>query len=354
MDPLFEQEHPIPQQISAYEFHLVGDMTLKQFFQVAAGALISLVIYSSSFSSYVKWPLIFIFFLGGIAFAFFPLQDRPLSVWVLLFIKAIYSPTKYVWKKAAKPIQYFQPEPQAAAQAQQTQLPQPEDVDIPQAQGVNITFPTHPDKQQPATTPVQAAQTDKVTPFKLPDEEKIAQKKRIQKEIEIPHKEKTLVDHQDKEFAKDEASRKTATSTPVAPITPITGKAMQGGQQAQFSPEASPPTPPTIPNVIVGQVMDKSSNIIEGAILEIKDEGGRPVRALKTNKLGHFLIVTPLANGKYQILTEKEGYAFDPINLTTRGEIIQPIALKAKSNEQPSHGSVQTTNEQQQNEAIIK
>ena len=41
-----EVEHPIPQQISAYHFRLVGDMTLKQFFQVAAGALISLVLFS--------------------------------------------------------------------------------------------------------------------------------------------------------------------------------------------------------------------------------------------------------------------------------------------------------------------
>jgi len=39
-----EAEHPIPQQISAYQFRLVGDMTIKQFFQVAAGALIALLI----------------------------------------------------------------------------------------------------------------------------------------------------------------------------------------------------------------------------------------------------------------------------------------------------------------------
>ena len=33
------ESHPIPQQISSYQFRLVGDMTLKQFFQLARGGL---------------------------------------------------------------------------------------------------------------------------------------------------------------------------------------------------------------------------------------------------------------------------------------------------------------------------
>jgi hypothetical protein len=44
----FEEQHPIPQQISAYHFRLVGDMTLKQFFEVAGGAIIALIIYSTN------------------------------------------------------------------------------------------------------------------------------------------------------------------------------------------------------------------------------------------------------------------------------------------------------------------
>ena len=105
-----EAEHPIPQQISAYQFRLVGDMTIKQFFQVAAGALIALLIYSMAIPYYVKWPLVLISFLSGVAFAFFPLQDRPLATWILLFIKAIYSPTVYVWERGSDKYQYFRAE----------------------------------------------------------------------------------------------------------------------------------------------------------------------------------------------------------------------------------------------------
>ena len=62
--------------------------------------------------------------------------------------------------------------------------------------------------------------------------------------------------------------------------------------------------------------------------MEIKDANGRPVRALKSNKAGHFIIVTPLANGKYEISTEKDGFTFEPISFETKGEIIPAIAIR--------------------------
>ncbi len=96
--------------------------------------------------------------------------------------------------------------------------------------------------------------------------------------------------------------------------------------------------------------MDSVGKIVEAAIMEIRDASGRPVRAFKTNKLGHFITVTPLAEGKYQIITEKEGLVFDPLSFETIGEIIPPMAIKAKAqanNQQP------TTNNQQLQTAQI-
>ena len=58
---------------------------------------------------------------------------------------------------------------------------------------------------------------------------------------------------------------------------------------------------------------------------------GRSVRALRTNNAGHFLIVTPLANGVYKLFVEKEGFKFEPIQINVTGAIIPPIAIKAKS-----------------------
>ena len=106
----YEEQHPIPQNISSYQFRLVGDMTLKQFLQVAGGALIALLLYSSDLNGIVKWPLMILVFILGIGLAFFPFQDRPLEKWIVLFFKSIYSPTFFKWKKVETDYLFFQPE----------------------------------------------------------------------------------------------------------------------------------------------------------------------------------------------------------------------------------------------------
>src|SRR4030043_2437359 len=108
------EQHPIPQQISSYSFKLVGDMTLKQFPQLAGGALISLLLYASPLHPFIKWPLIIASFLFGVALSFLPIQDRPLSTWLVAFFRSIYSPTYFVWNKAKKPPEYFAPEETSA------------------------------------------------------------------------------------------------------------------------------------------------------------------------------------------------------------------------------------------------
>src|SRR3989344_2932161 len=91
------REHPVPQQISSYEFRLVGDMTIKQFFQVAGGVVVSLIIYALPLPGFLKWPFVVFFAAFGAALAFLPINERPLSAWVFAFFKAIYSPTHYVF-----------------------------------------------------------------------------------------------------------------------------------------------------------------------------------------------------------------------------------------------------------------
>lgn len=47
-----------------------------------------------------KWPVVIGTFFLGFAFAFMPLEDRPLDKWVGNFIRAIYAPTMFLWKKS--------------------------------------------------------------------------------------------------------------------------------------------------------------------------------------------------------------------------------------------------------------
>ena len=93
------ENHPIPQDITGFEFKLVGDMTLKQFAYVAAGAILAWVIYILPIFVFIKIPLALICVALGVAFAFLPVEGRPLDVMIRNFIKAVFSPTQYLYQK---------------------------------------------------------------------------------------------------------------------------------------------------------------------------------------------------------------------------------------------------------------
>jgi hypothetical protein len=322
-----EEQHPIPQQVSAYQFKLVGDMTLQQFFYVAGGALVALLFYSSNLASYIKWPFVIFSFLFGVALAFFPLEDRPLAKWVVLFVKAIYSPTLYVWKQLPVKYSFFQEEAVSAPQAQPTQI------HPPQAMVASITqVSTKLEGEEKKFLDKIANYLSGIFPQTHTPATKLSVSKAPEPKIPVTG------------IAKVEAMpTKTSLSQAQSPSeslgvvsddnqpTPITTQKAQGVIEAKFSTEAAPPLPPTKENVVVGQVVDSEGKIVESAILEIRDSEGRPARALRSNKLGHFMIVTPLENGSYEITTEKDGLSFEAISLLVKGEIIPPIAIWAKT-----------------------
>jgi hypothetical protein len=345
-----DQQHPIPQQISSYQFRLVGDMTLKQFFQLAGGALLSLLIYASGLHPVIKWPLILFFALSGVALAFLPFEDRPLDKWVLAFFRSVYSPTKYSWTKMKKR-SYFQDEaaaprdnivaPQGKEEMEKylsqrgaqkgplSQLEQAEQAFLAKVSGL-FGQQKHPQKQ--IVTVQQQARPQPQPQFQA---QKPQHPQKPQgKDIKIPDARPVRVIAQEKgpaqngEAAKQAAQRTQPQLTRVDPSA-AKEKAQEEVQQAKFSVDASPPMPPTQANTISGQVMDPDGKIVEAAILEITDVSGRPVRAVKTNKLGHFYVVTPLQNGTYEIETEKESLEFDTVKFEATGSIIPPIAIRA-------------------------
>lgn len=329
---MFEQ-HPVPQQISSYQFRLVGDMTLKQFFQLAAGAVVGLIIYSLPLPGFFKWPLIAIAVIGGAAFAFLPIQDRPLEQWLLAFFRSIYAPTIFIWRKPAEPVVYFATDPQATTPPIDEPIPQsaPHDTAIHNMDTNEKDFLTKISSMFGGhhSAPKVAGQIQQTTP---PEPETPEQKE----ELVIPVQKTVIVPH-----VEEKVEVKPPQVTPQEPANPIpvpqtlSGTLNVATQQAQFSSEAAPPIPPTSPNLVTGQVMDSAGKIVEGAILEISDREGRPVRALKSNKAGHFLIVTPLPNGEYKIFIEKEPLKFEPVTFKAVGEVIAPIAIKAQ-NELPA------------------
>lgn len=112
------EQHPVPQNVTTFQFRLIGDMTIKQFGYLAIFAVIGYIIYKLPFPTFLTLPLGVGAFLFGFGLAFVPIEERPMDAWVLAFIKSIYSPTQYIWhrEKPAEPENTGIPQsPQAAA-----------------------------------------------------------------------------------------------------------------------------------------------------------------------------------------------------------------------------------------------
>lgn len=379
----YQEQHPIPQNISSYQFRLVGDMTLKQFFQVAGGALVAILLYSSSLATFIRWPLMFVSFLFGVALAFFPLEDRPLEKWIVLFFKAIYSPTQFKWVKA-KRTDFFASESSAVA----TPIPQQE---TPPQSNTASTAPVgihqeattaqndlETEEQQflstitqqmgGATSSVQTQTIPSAVPAATNHSSQIQNQvinnvpqSQSQQSVPAPQFDTDVqsgVEHISVRTTPLEKSTEVTTpadsvnmkgqnnQTPEiksptilqdsSPMQTVTEQiptheeiTVSTSASVQFSPDVAAPVAPTRENLVVGQVMDPNNHVLENAILEIRDENGRPARALKTNKLGHFGIVTPLTEGTYKITTEKDGFLFEPLTISVKNSIIQPLAIRA-------------------------
>ena len=91
------EQHPVPQNVTTFQFRLIGDMTIKQFGYLCAGAILAFIAYKLPLPFIITWPLTGAFAFLGIGFAFIPIEERPMDVWVFSFFKSIYSPTQYIW-----------------------------------------------------------------------------------------------------------------------------------------------------------------------------------------------------------------------------------------------------------------
>ena len=101
------REHAVPQNVTSYEFHLIGNMTLKQFLELAAGIVLAFVIYKTNLPDLIKIPIAIIVAGVGAMIAFVPFEGRPLDQWFIAFVKSIYKPTEYYWRKTSHVPDYF-------------------------------------------------------------------------------------------------------------------------------------------------------------------------------------------------------------------------------------------------------
>ncbi len=355
------REHAIPQAVTSYEFHLIGNMTLKQFLELAAGFVLGFVVYSTNLPGIIKWPIIIFFVALGAMLAFVPFEGRPLDQWFVALIRAIYKPTEFYWRKSeeipdfltytSSSVKTYEPELDLTPAKQQRireyittipTKPQMNPLDAAEFNRVssvlslfdqitvtevdvnpNFVKPSVADTNTHTLQPVekifedsQPATVPTPAPLSIPENSAV-QVSPVQT-TQPPQPQENLP-----ELATETVN--VFSSTTLTPEVP------QTSQQATTSADLPFPQRPTQPNIVVGMVFDPIGNIVENAIIEITDQQGLPVRAVKTNIIGQFSISTPLKDGNYFLNIEKEGLQFTPIQISLQNTIIDPLDIRAQA-----------------------
>ena len=320
------ENHPIPQDVTGFQFRLIGDMTVKQFGYLAGGAVLAYLL-SQFFPPilFLNWILAISAFGAGAAFAFIPISGRPLDLMLTNFGKALFAPTQFVYSKNGGTLSFDSI------------------VTAPPKQQVQKA--THPTVQQPTKNLNAYLQSiSSSTPQSALDQKEQAYFQTIQAgfgPVTTPKSPTPFARAEQAAAAPDTVpttpiiQRPQITETPI-PVSPPTVAPQPVNPTVRvISPSSLPqrkmPTllTPEVPNLIIGLVKDSRGNILPNILVEIKDQDGNPIRAFKTSGVGQFASATPLPNGIYSMEFEdpKGAHTFNTLELSINGTIIQPLEI---------------------------
>ena len=382
--------HPIPQDITGFQFKLIGDMTVKQFAYVAAGVIVAWVLFTIlPLVAIIKIPLVLLFAGAGAALAFVPVEGRPMDLMIVNFFNAVFSPTQYVYQK--------QGEAQDAANLQnvasikalyegqfkdfmkklpktKNKLDQKEEVFFqnlnyyslmppPKAQPANPPTHMYADKNEPNQRPFDPLHPPKIIKqgeqvsntadlkktaeflekelMQVRSEEAKQQKVDVRPYLEAHQKaldlqkqlndilsQKQQLQERLVEMQKNMQGKAPVFSASIAKEAPVESKNVRS-IPSQMTKSIGLPSTPEFPNVLTGIIKDPRGNPLSNVLVEVKDEQGNAVRAFKTNALGRFASATALTNGAYTIEFEDPNglNKFDAIAFKATGQIIMPIEV---------------------------
>lgn len=376
------ENHPIPQDITGFQFKLIGDMTVKQFAYIAAGAIIGWITYILPLPFIIKAPLAIVFGAIGTGFAFLQVSGRPLDLMIAHFFKAVFSPTQYIYQKQGASLWAKQEDPNMLAGQQfknfiktkpKNKLDQKESVFFQnlnaysaQAPNINVpnSIPSHyyARQGQPVAQPMPSPQA--AEKIKVPEEnqeliktaalleKELAQAKANeqkqaqtdpqalldahQKVLELQKQMNEMLTQKEELEKKLIEIQKNMNSSNSPVFTPSTATSAPAKETKfvrsiphSMSQSVGLPSVPEFPNLLTGIIKDPRGNPLANVLVEVKDEEGNAVRAFKTNALGHFASATALNNGKYTISFEdpKGQNQFDSVAFEAKGEVIMPIEV---------------------------
>src|SRR3990167_9248295 len=91
--------HPIPQDVTGFQFRLIGNMTVKQFAYLAGGCVLAWFFYVLPLFAALKFSFIFISVVFGLSLAFIPIEGRSLDIMLTNYLKALFNPNVFIYQK---------------------------------------------------------------------------------------------------------------------------------------------------------------------------------------------------------------------------------------------------------------
>lgn len=379
------ENHPIPQDITGFQFKLIGDMTIKQFAYLATGSVLAWIAFSLPIAFLIKLPFITIFLVFGISFAFFSIEGRPVDTMIINFLKAAFSPTQYIYQKVSMDFSQDTTSndmPSSVRQAgslSQTSVPKDKldkkEFDffnmlsqmLGSSQPHTVQGPADHSKpyivtgysEQEAKKEIPEEEIAKVEKAEEPKLQTLVQEsqtieQRLEEAKELEKKEQGSAAYEGahqkvlelEKLLNDTVSQKQKLEEEI--INLKRQLANQGSEifrpsiatetrqtknvriiPKELSKSVGLPITPEFPNVISGIIKDPRGNPLPNILVEVKDTDGNPVRAFKTNALGQFSASTALANGSYTIAFEDPNVSnkFDTVAFEASGNIILPIEV---------------------------
>ncbi|MGB9882955.1 MAG: PrgI family protein [Microgenomates group bacterium] len=268
-------QHPIPRQITTFEFKLIGFLTIKQFIYL-------LVFFSLGYIFFLITPIPLLNYVIGIvigaiglALAFLPINDRPLDIWIKNFIKRLTSPTQYTFKKENKPPTIL----------------------------LNLSYSSSP----------------QIVANHLDAQKKLNNYLSSKNQSPPQNNKKNQLNNLLSSPLDLLMPKKSTNSSPTQPAT------------SQPNPNQANTQAPKQP-FISGIVKNFKQTPLAGILIYVKKEGvNQPLRILKTNSHGVFASFNPLPNAEYllEIKDPKGQYFFDTMKIKVNN-INQPITIQSK------------------------
>ncbi len=345
-------------------------MTVKQFAYLAVGGIFAVVAFhvpnpsNSFFITAVKYTLVPLFGLTGAAFAFMPLEGRPLDTMVSNFVKALFKPNQFVYVKTGGNLAFLHASSQIqqAIQAQSASVlagtsapvhdPLREqklqallnqihtraspvartEADQKEQQYLQSLFGSAPGTiQRPSTSSGQGPASQGTGQYPASPPTPVSSALHTTLSAIAPIAAPKLPPPPLTQPPTPSPAQTTTAQTPLPPLTPPSSAAPDAA--TDITPDMARalglPHLPDTPNLIIGIIKDARGNVLSGILVDVKDKDGNPIRAFKTNVLGQFVSATPLANGTYTVDFEdpKGQNKFTSISLTADGTILQPIIV---------------------------